>query len=190
MSVYLAYRQRVEKYKGQVYDLQVKGILEIFQHLVAVQQIIDEYHLLLREEGGLLGDREFSEKFSEEVSPAKNRLKNTVLKYAPIISAALFSALIDYIMHIELIIGEVVTQPDSFGIGRYEAINAPWNRFAWEFVNVVVLARKFLGTEPLQKAIASTVGEEDLDWERDEQKERVWQLLRLLQKDYDLSKYL
>ena len=190
LSVYFTYRMRVERYKERVYETQLKATLEAVEALVAVQQIVEKYYVLLKEREELLSESQLFGGFKEEIFPVKEHLKSVVLKYAPIFSSRLFAAFIEYVSYIELATGEMDTNPDYGGtIGRHVAVNAPWEFLAREFVEVVLVARDFLGVTPLQVAIAKTIGRSYEQSGDGAGEERVVQMLRVLLKEYDRPYY-
>ncbi len=184
LSVWLAYRGRVDPYQKSLYDLQIAGASEAMTALVQVQSAIDNF--ALSNGRPILADDAAKEEFRRSVVSPKDDLRKVVLRYSPFLPAHVFAALSEYLSHLELVVGEMKTHFGFETIGRYEAIQDPWDHFYANFAVAVVSLRDFLGVGPLTSSIAKTVGatrrEPDADVEA-----RAQELIRLLQRDYDVS---
>jgi hypothetical protein len=182
MSVYLAHKSRQEPFQKALYDLQVKAASDTADALVSTQSAIDRVALSIP--SPILDDEKSHAVFAKLVKSPKEELRRTILRYSPFLPTQVFSALSEYLAHLELVLGEMHTSEGFHSIGRYTQTRNPWDDFYANFAIAITSIRDFLGVGPLTSSIARTLGATKREPHAEVAK-RARELIRLLQREYD-----
>jgi len=182
VSVYFIYKSRADQYKNELYSQQIKAVLDLTSSLYSVQIALN--HIPTDEKIFFIDDDKQRKIIKKKLKEPKNELREKLIQCSPILPPKVFSSFTEYIALIELSIGEMSSAPENSGNWRNCLQHSPWETLQGQFVSTIMSIRDFLGVGPLSQSIEQVIGGK----RKDEDKEllrNAWEILRLLQYQYD-----